>query len=265
LFLTNVLLIEYMENPHFTLHLQQRQRVNQITKHDNIFASEKKIDPKKSVILVVDMWNQHWCKGATERVKLIAVKMNDILIQARSQGFHVIHCPSETMHTYEGREERKSMQNIADYSPPKDINKWVQNKSKDRLFPVGVAHGGCFCKPRCRGGQPWTCQISTIQIEKTDGISDSGREIFNYIKHYHIEQVIIMGVHTNMCILGRPFGIRRWCQLGIPVVLCRDLTDSMYSPRGYPFVSHDRGTELIIEHIERKWCPTILSSDFDAK
>jgi hypothetical protein len=45
------------------------------------------------------------------------------------------------------------------------------------------------------------------------------------------------------------------------VVLARDLTDAMYDPRQRPWVSHERGTELVIEHIERYWCPSILGED----
>ncbi|MFH1921122.1 MAG: hypothetical protein ABIP48_14735 [Planctomycetota bacterium] len=70
-----------------------------------------------------------------------------------------------------------------------------------------------------------------------------------------------MGVHTNMCVLGRPFGIRAMARLGRNVVLVRDLTDAMYDPRQPPHVSHARGTELVIEHIEKHWCPSILSED----
>jgi len=35
----------------------------------------------------------------------------------------------------------------------------------------------------------------------------------------------------------------------------------MYDPRTRPFVSHPRGTELVIEHIESMWYPSILSED----
>jgi hypothetical protein len=45
------------------------------------------------------------------------------------------------------------------------------------------------------------------------------------------------------------------------IVLVRDLTDAMYDPRDHPYVSHKRGTEMVIEHIERYWCPSILSAD----
>ena len=43
------------------------------------------------------------------------------------------------------------------------------------------------------------------------------------------------------------------------VILVRDLTDSLYNPSMPPFVSHDRGTELVIGHIEKYWCPSIHS------
>jgi hypothetical protein len=64
-----------------------------------------------------------------------------------------------------------------------------------------------------------------------------------------------------MCVLGRPFGIRQQVRLGMNAVLARDLTDAMYDPRQPPYVSHNRGTELVIEHTERYWCPSIASDD----
>jgi type 1 glutamine amidotransferase len=68
-----------------------------------------------------------------------------------------------------------------------------------------------------------------------------------------------MGVHTNMCVLGRPFSIRQLVYQGLNVALIRDMTDTMYNSRSAPFVSHAAGTDLVIEHIERHWCPTITS------
>ena len=74
-----------------------------------------------------------------------------------------------------------------------------------------------------------------------------------------IKNVILVGVHTNMCVLGRPFGLRRLASNAKNVVLCRDLTDTMYNPDMWPYVSHFEGTDLIIEHIEKWVCPTITS------
>jgi hypothetical protein len=48
--------------------------------------------------------------------------------------------------------------------------------------------------------------------------------------------------------------------LGFNTLLVRDLTDTMYNPRKSPFVDHERGTELVVEHIERYWCPSTTSA-----
>src|SRR6185369_2590652 len=71
-----------------------------------------------------------------------------------------------------------------------------------------------------------------------------------------------MGVHANMCVLGRPFSIRQMVAQGQNVVLMRDMTDAMYNHRSRPYVSHFRGTEMVVEHIEKYWCPSITSVDF---
>jgi hypothetical protein len=102
---------------------------------------------------------------------------------------------------------------------------------------------------------------AALEITGYDGISDSGHEIYNFCVQEGIRNIVLMGVHTNMCVLGRSFGIRQQVRLGMNVVLARDLTDAMYDPRQKPFVSHQHGTELVIEHIERFWCPSILGDD----
>ena len=59
-------------------------------------------DPCRTAIVVCDMWNEHWCKGATRRVAEMAPRMNDVLVAARKRGVLIIHCPSDTMKFYEG-------------------------------------------------------------------------------------------------------------------------------------------------------------------
>lgn len=87
-------------------------------------------------------------------------------------------------------------------------------------------------------------------------ISDNGQQIYSFLKNHGIETVFYMGVHVNMCILTRTFGIKQFTNWGLQCILLRDLTDSMYNPKDRPYVSHAEGTELVIEHIERYWCPT---------
>jgi hypothetical protein len=51
---------------------------------------------------------------------------------------------------------------------------------------------------------------------------------------------------------------------GMRCILIRDLTDAMYDPKDRPYVSHVQGTELVIEHIEKYWCPSTTSVDLMA-
>ncbi|MDE2697323.1 MAG: isochorismatase family protein, partial [Gemmatimonadota bacterium] len=88
-----------------------------------------------------------------------------------------------------------------------------------------------------------------------------GQEIYSYMQHREIDKMLIMGVHTNMCVLHRTFAIKQMTRWGIQVALIRDLTDAMYNPAKPPYVSHEAGTQLVISFIEKFWCPTILSND----
>jgi hypothetical protein len=106
---------------------------------------------------------------------------------------------------------------------------------------------------------PWKSQHAGIKIRDEDVISDSGVEIWNVLEARGIKNVILLGVHTNMCVLGRPFGLRQMAKNGKNVVLMRDMTDTMYNPKASPYVSHFKGTDLIVEHIEKYVCPTITS------
>src|SRR6185437_12823586 len=84
----------------------------------------------------------------------------------------------------------------------------------------------------------WSRQHPALVIdEERDGISDNGDEIYRFIRHHGIEQVLIMGVHTNMCVLRRSFAIKALVRRGVPVALMRDLTDAMYNPAKPPYVS----------------------------
>jgi hypothetical protein len=119
------------------------------------------LDPRRSAIILCDMWDKHWCRGANERVAAIVPKIDPLLVRARAKGVTIIHAPSDTMEFYQDTPARR------------------------------------------------------------------------------IQTLFILGVHC---------------------VLIRDLTGAMYDPNDRPYLSHARGTELVIEHIERYWCPSTTSA-----
>lgn len=222
----------------------------------------------ETAIIVVDMWDKHWCKGANERIAVFAPKMNKILKIARNRGFMIIFAPSETLKAYEQTPQRQLMkQNLKNHPEipiASSLNHWHSAGLREKIcFPIVDRDGGCVDTPRCKTHIAWTRQLDSLEIHPGDGISDSGPEIYCFLKVNRVKNVIFMGVHTNMCVLGRPFGIRSLTTHGFRTFLVRDLTDTMYNPRQKPYVSHDQGTELVVEHIEAWWAPSFLSSDFE--
>lgn len=231
---------------------------------------------ERAAIIVCDMWDAHHCKNAVTREVEMAPRMNEVLEKARAAGVFIIHAPSACMKAYEGTPARERAKSApAATRLPLDIGKWCkQLPSEERaIYPLDQSDGGedddpaehaAWAKELAAKGlnpkEPWTRQIETLRIDQEkDAISDSGVEIWNLLEERRIDCVMLMGVHLNMCVAGRPFGLRQMAKNGKHVVLVRDLTDTMYNPQCWPFVSHTRGTELFTQHVEKHICPTITS------
>ena len=213
---------------------------------------ESAIVPAKTAIIITDMWDKHWCKGATYRVGLIAQKMEPLLSLARGAGILIIHAPSETMEFYRDAPGRLLAENAPHSVPPPELT------FSDAPLPIDDSDEGCDT-PGDKPHKAWSRETQALTIAPGDVISDQGQEIYNVLQQHHNDTVLFMGVHANMCILNRSFGVRQLSKWGVRGVLVRDLTDAMYNPASRPFVSHAAGTELVIEHIEKYWAPTTTS------
>ena len=245
--------------PTGALRLPLRSRVETEAGSDkwDVKIEEKEFPIAETAILICDMWDRHWCSGATQRCEALAKKMNPVLKAARAAGVQIIHCPSETLYFYADSPQRRRMMVAPDAPLPTPLD------LPDRKLPIDDSDGGCDT-----GEKPWysawTRQSPHIEIDEYDGISQDGKEVYNFLRQQGIKNLIVMGVHTNMCVLGRSFGIRQMTRWGIQCVLVRDLTDAMYNPEMPPHVSHDEGTQLVVQHIEKYWCPSILSEELAA-
>jgi nicotinamidase-related amidase len=216
----------------------------------------------ETAVIVIDMWDDIYCKQSAQRIGVLAPKMNAVLSAAREHGVQIVHAPSGTVDLYADTPFRKRMQQAKPAKPPFDISSWCnRDEKREPELPLDVSKSPCDDPIPSSMVRKYTREHPALDMSGYDAVSDSGPEIYNFFVQEGIKNVAVMGVHTNMCILGRPFGIRQLVKLGFNVVLVRDLTDAMYDPREKPFVSHARGTELIVEHIERHWCPSILGED----
>lgn len=219
-------------------------------------------NPYQTAVIICDMWDNHTCKSAAARVAEMATVVNQVVNELRRRGAFIIHCPSDTMKFYESTPQRTLAQSAPKVATDTPLRWCVLDPGREAPLPIDDSDGGCDDEPRCKYGKmppyPWIRQHAAIEIKEGDAITDS-TEAYYLMRQRGLTNVLVLGVHENMCVLGRSFGIRQMVKLGQNVALVRDLTDTMYNSRRKPFVDHFTGTDLVTWHIEKYWCPTLTS------
>ena len=260
------------DSPSLQLRLRSRVEADGLSR---LIETPASWAPKETAFIVCDMWDSHHCLGAVRREKEMAPVMEKVLQAARARGVTIIHAPSGCMETYKDHPARKhATETPRGRTLPKEIGAWcykIPNEEKG-VYPIDQTDGGEDDDPAehqkwveelaAKGlnpKAPWKAQIGVLAIADQDYLSDNGEEIWSILEARGIKNVALMGVHLNMCVLGRPFGLRQMAKNGKNVVLMRDMTDTMYNPKRSPYVSHFAGTDLIVEHVEKYVCPTITS------
>jgi len=227
-------------------------------------------DPKTTAFVVCDMWDDHWCKGAAKRVVELAGPMNRMLAEARRRGVFIIHAPSTCTGFYKDTPARKRAQQAPPAKAPAPLSdkdrwgtKWCwPDPAREPDLPIDDSDMGCDCATKCTIREAWTREIAALDIDQSvDAITDDGQETVNLLAERGIRNVVLLGVHLNMCVLGRPFAIRQMVHQNRNVALIRDMTDTMYCSKMKPMVNHFAGTELVVQHIEKYWCPSFTSAD----
>ena len=84
----------------------------------NVEGNPQKWRPDQSSVIICDMWDKHWSKGATERVNGLAPKINAVINKLREKGIQIIHAPSEVTDYYKETSARKRILEAPLITPP---------------------------------------------------------------------------------------------------------------------------------------------------
>jgi nicotinamidase-related amidase len=254
--------------PPIDLTLRSRAKNGSITEKSATWEASK------TALIICDMWDDHWCQSASRRVGELAGPLNETVKAARARGVFIIHAPSSVTSFYQDTPQRKLAQAAPFAATPVPLAAaqrwgtawcWTDPK-REAVLPIDDSDMGCSCTgAKCEIREAWTRQIATVELAPGDALTDDGQETWNLLQARGIDNVILCGVHLNMCVLGRPFAIRQMVALGKNVALLRDLTDTMYNPERPPGVDHFTGTDLVVGHVEKFWCPSFTSTVFTGK
>jgi hypothetical protein len=218
-----------------------------------IILTTEKVDPTRVGVIVVDVWNYHWCKTATMRIDAIVPRMNKALDGARTLGMTVMLCPSDVVDNYVGYPQREAVLALPKYPVP--VVEVVT------CPPVPDA-GGCACgRERCAVNYGWDAMNPNLRIADADLMPNTQAEVYAICKKYGLTHLIYVGFHTQVCLLGKPMGLKAMKSAGLRCILARDMTDAHpgYDPaRNF---TPDLNTEQVVEHFEKYLTPTISFQD----
>jgi type 1 glutamine amidotransferase/nicotinamidase-related amidase len=181
------------------------------------------INPARTAVIVIDMWDRHWCKTYTARVANLVPRMNQTLAAARQLGIQVVFAPSDVIDFYRDHPRRQAMTRIPAHPEPPAID-----------FNPGPEPAGldcCECGPDrpCRNGRAWTRQQAGLEITETDLIGDcnNAAELFSLCAERGIDTLIYMGVASNMCVCHRSFGMLNARRHGYRLLFVSDLVEAI--------------------------------------
>lgn len=211
------------------------------------------LDPARTGVVVVDMWNWHWCKTATARVSAMVPRMSHVVDEARRLGMTVFWCPSDVADNYVGTVPYERA-----VSTP-----LVQIPELGRLqCPAAPDGGGCTCgAERCQGNYGWDGMHPDLRLDDADYMPNDFETLYSICRQRGLTNLIYLGVHTQVCLLGKSIGLLNLTRAGFHCVLARDLTDAhaRYDPSAG--VTPESFTAEVVAHFEKHLAPTINFAD----
>lgn len=223
---------------------------------------DESVIPSKGAVIICDMWDRHWCRGASKRVEELAKPIARFVDYMRRYGFLIVHCPSNTMGWYAEHPARKRILSVGEAPASPPLETWCPlDETVEPPLPFDDSDGGCFCQEKCSYCRPYVQENEQIFIDPERDVIGDGFEVYSYLRKTGIEKIFYCGVHANICIPGRPFGIRQMTRQGFSCVLVRDLIDVMYNPAMPPYIDHFEAIDLMAQHMDTHWCTSALSGD----
>jgi nicotinamidase-related amidase len=199
-----------------------------VSKVATIQLAGSKVPGEKVALIIVDVWNLHWCKASSDRVdKILAPMIGRLLPAMRANGVQIIHAPSETQGYYEklvdeqrkrepgcflikkrswdnDRNERDNYGGIGSFDD-------TRNQNLKGLGDLSGGNDDCDSEERPEWNGPWTKEHEAIDpndpkkkdAAKNDIVifENERQRLTQFLIMRGIEHLVYSGVHTNMCVL----------------------------------------------------------------
>jgi nicotinamidase-related amidase len=202
-------------------------------------------------VVIVDMWDYHWCSTWLGRAGTLIPRMNRALQAARSLGMTIVHAPTDCASAYAGTPQREQ----AAATPPVALPP-LQDLGPTVEWGLGLGID-CMC------GGPYPCVVNydnagidpRLEIAPGDLITSGPGELYSLFVQRGLTHLIFGGGATNMCLLSKPEGMAMMRRRGVRSLLARDLTEAFGPCRDSE--EADAHTTYSVEFIERHIGPSV--------
>ena len=211
-------------------------------KTNQVLPQTIEVDSSKVAVVIVDPWNFHWCMTACERVSAMVPRWNRALECARKLGMPVIWAPSDVVGMYSGYPQRERALAVPLVPVPK-VRETCPRPASPRRLAAACADPGIPCVVN----YGWDGMNPDLVLADDDFIASSTEEVYALLKQRGITHVIYMGLHTNMCLFGKPGALKFMVQAGLNCLLARDINDAIHllqsrPPASLPTAARSRPT-----------------------
>jgi hypothetical protein len=168
-------------------------------------------------------------------------------------GMTIFWCPSDVADNYAGTIQYQAAVSVPRHTPP---------PMKDLVCPAAPDGGGCTCGgDRCHVNYGWDAMNPGMHMHDDDFMPNDVETLYSLCVEHGITYLIYLGVHTQVCLLGKSIGLKNMTQLGFHCILARDLTDAhgLYEPE--KGITPDQFTAGVVAHFEKYLAPTINMVD----
>ena len=218
-------------------------------------VTSESIDPKKTAIIAVDAWHYHWCRTWRNRAGSLIPRFNYSFDAARKLGMTLLFSPTNAMRDLNQSQQRRNTLALPEHSLPQLAN-------LPDPYPGALRFGMCECGlgDDCHYTNNVNNQHPDLKMMPDEYIALTQQEAYNILKHHGITHIVYTGFATNMCMWGKPTGMKYMRQFGFRCMVARDLTEAItrYAEESF---NPTRGTLEVIELIERELAPTISMED----
>ena len=206
------------------------------------------LDGDGTVIVVIDVWDKHWCHQFDYEMDEWVPQLNNLLTRARLAGISIIHAPCDVAERYFESDQRNNVRRK--YKDTEGVPLPMRIEDAPTFPPLSASHA---CECGCSPCSVWSAIHPKIYVSPSDFIIDgnSGYELLRLMMGLRASNLVYTGVASNICVLDRPTGIRKMSSFVKNISMLKDAT------MAFPTKKTKETEDWIQKHV----CPVVSIED----